>query len=124
MRILGKKIDMNDPDWANIVSDMISDAKDCEAIFDLSVITHALLTELATEQGKSEITRDPDSDLVGQTVKKVCSIQPELSGFDDPVTAIVFESGDIVYPSKDDEGNGKGTFFAILDSQPVRIFAD
>ncbi len=130
MRILGKTIDMTNPEWVCKISDMIAEAKDAEFINDLSMIAHALVTELATEQDKSVITSDTNrykilsSDLIGQKVKKVCLLQPELSGFDDPVTGIVFESGDIVYPSKDDEGNGKGTFFAILDTQPVRIFAN
>jgi hypothetical protein len=86
MRVLGKTIDMTDPEWVNQISDMISDAKDCEAIFDLSVITHALVTEVAILQEapkrpvKLLMRTDPDGTIV-QAVYKHDIDEAEVEAF-------------------------------------------
>jgi len=63
------------------------------------------------------------SELVGKTVKEVRLLSEKESGFDEPVTGIIFEDGSVIFPSRDDEGNGKGTLFGTIDGKECYIFA-
>ena len=54
MQVLGKNVDMTNPEWVNEVCDMIADAKEREAINDMSMLAHALVTEIAFAQDAAE----------------------------------------------------------------------
>jgi hypothetical protein len=75
MFILGKKIDMDSPEWVNELSDMISSAREREAVTDLSVLAQGLITEIALLQGAALqpvnllMRTDPDGTIIQSVYK-------------------------------------------------------
>jgi hypothetical protein len=86
MRLLGKTIDMTDPEWVNQISDMIATAKEAEFIGDMSMIAHALVTEIAItqeaplEKVKVLMRTDPDGTII-QAVYKHDVDEAEVEDF-------------------------------------------
>lgn len=61
--------------------------------------------------------KEVENTLVGATLVKIRPLtQMEIGayGWDDKfVTALEFDNGDVVFASRDDEGNGAGTLFCF-----------
>jgi hypothetical protein len=70
-----------------------------------------------SKERDSEVEMMDNSGLIGKTVKEIrimTEVELRSEGWDDRnCTVIVFDDGTLLYPSRDEEGNGPGQFFGI-----------
>jgi hypothetical protein len=70
---------------------------------------------------------NPDKLYVGRTVRQIRQMTPselEREGWEDrhkSTRVIVFTDGSLIYASQDDEGNGPGAMFGIVDGKSMRV---
>jgi len=66
-----------------------------------------------------------DETLVGQKIKAIrlqTDEEMDFEDWDEKATVIELESGVLIYPSRDDEGNSSGTLFMRLGDQGGYLF--
>jgi hypothetical protein len=65
----------------------------------------------------------PADALPGRTIRAVRPMTPAecaAEGWEHPALALILDNGTVLYPSRDDEGNGPGAFFgATADGRHV-----
>lgn len=67
------------------------------------------------------------TELIGKIIKEIrwmTDAEIEKVGWDRPATAIVLNDDTVIFPSRDDEGNGNGTLFGTRGDTDFYIFPE
>jgi hypothetical protein len=74
-----------------------------------------------------DVQYDPDKLFVGRTIRQIRQMLPselKYEGWEDRhknTRVIVLTDGSLIYASQDDEGNGPGALFGLVDGQSIRV---